>query len=938
MVLDSRSRVDSTATIDGNDVNSSSTNSSTNGIYTTVDVISPPTSTNSKIKKTSIGGWWQSLGLRTKTAIVSVAAITIPLLAIGGFTYYYVGQNIINTTRQAKSIRAQGMANRTALFMRERYGDIQTLANLPSLNNPKVQASISIAEQKVILDNYLKVSGIYDSIAVYALDGKLIVDAGTDPAPASAFKSGYFQDVLTTDKPTISQPEPSIVTKKVSIFVAAPVKDITTGKTIAIVRSRMPQSSLEEIYKDYIPVGEEYHLIESDGKIFIALEKEKIGLDIKDDFPNLISLIEKRGAGAVISIEKLSKTDKFVGYAPFSKLEGLPDLKWEAVISVSAEQELKPLQQLLLILVGATSAVGILAAVLAVVIARRATRPLLEATEAVVELGKGNLDTRLVVQGQDEMAQLGGNINLMAEQLQLSLKLRASEVQLAEIRGDISRLQGNEGLDKLLIGYLDTIRSEMKCDRAVIYEFDEEFAGQITRESMDRGWTSAFDAQLSDPCIPNMIIESYKQGRTVAITDVFNSGFAPKHLDLMHKLQIKSNLVVPIRQFNVLYGLLIVHKCQAQHAWQEEEITYLRQAGEQLGTAFNGVQLAIEKQNAAEQERQRSESIQRELITLLSDVEGAVSGDLTVRAQISAGEIGIVADFFNAIVESLREVVTQVKLATVEVNTSVNTNNESIRTLASDATLQSQQLDGVLQSVEQMTDSIQEVASNARQAADASNKAATTAETGSLAIAQSATSILQLRQTVAETTKKVKRLGEASQQISKVVVLIDQIALKTNMLAVNASIEAARAGEEGRGFAVVAEEVGALAAQSATATKEIARIVESIQQETTEVVESMEASTLQVVEGTNKVEDARKSLVQIVEVARQVNELFQGISIATTSQVQTSQSVKLVMENLSIQSQKSSETSREVAIALQETANVASKLQASVETFKVDAA
>ena len=291
-----------------------------------------------------------------------------------------------------------------------------------------------------------------------------------------------------------------------------------------------------------------------------------------------------------------------------------------------------------------------------------------------------------------------------------------------------------------------------------------------------------------------------------------------------------------------------------------------------------------------------------------------MSGDLTVRAQISAGEIGIVADFFNAIVESLRDVVSQVKIATLQVSTSVNTNNESIRTLASDATLQAEQLDDALQSVEMMTDSIQQVASNAKEAADASNLAATTAETGSIAIEQSATSILQLRQTVAETTKKVKRLGEASQQISKVVVLIDQIALKTNMLAVNASIEAARAGEEGRGFAVVAEEVGALAAQSAIATKEIARIVETIQQETSEVVESMEASTLQVVEGTNKVEDARKSLSRIVEVARQVNALFQGISTATTSQVQTSQSVKLIMENLSTQSQKSSATSREVAI------------------------
>ena len=517
-------------------------------------------------------------------------------------------------------------------------------------------------------------------------------------------------------------------------------------------------------------------------------------------------------------------------------------------------------------------------------------------------------------------------------------ELQKSEATLAEIQSQVSRLQTMDDVDRSLNQYLTEIISWLKCDRAVIYEFDGEFIGHITAEVVGTGWTSAIDAGLSDPCIPQSLIEIYRQGRVMATTDVFSAGFTPRQMELMRSLQIKSDLVVPILLVDRLHGLLAVHKCKNQHIWKEEEINYLREAGENLGYALSNVLFAIQKQNTADQERERSDSLQRELITLLSDVEGAASGDLTVRAQISAGEIGIVADFFNAIVESLREVVTQVKLASFQVNTSVNSNNESIRTLADDATLQAGQLDGALQSVQQMTDSIQQVASSARQAADASNTAAKTAETGSLAIEQSATSIMQLRQTVAETTKKVKRLGEASQQISKVVVLIDQIALKTNMLAVNASIEAARAGEEGRGFAVVAEEVGALAAQSATATKEIARIVETIQQETSEVVESMEASTLQVVEGTNKVEDARKSLNQIVEVARKVNELFQGISIATTSQVQTSQSVKLVMENLSTQSQKSSETSREVSIALQETANVASKLQTSMETFKVEAA
>lgn len=774
MVLDSRSRVDSSEAINSNGTISSN-NGSNNGVNEAIVlddsvVVSPKTPEK---KKNPISRWWQSMGLRTKTTVVSVTAITIPLLALAGFTYYYLEQNIANSTKQAETLRTQGMGYRVAYFMRERYGDVQVLAQLPFLTNPK-QSALPLTEQKAILENYIKTYLVYDSIAVYGLDGKLIIDAGTEPAPANASKRAYFQTVLTTDKPFISQPEPSVVTKKISIFIAAPVKDSSSGKTVAVVRTRLQADAIDALIKDFGVGGFQYHLIESDGKFFVALEKDQVGRDLKADFPSLLQLFVKRQSGAATSIDNLTNNEQFVAYSPLPKLEGLPDLKWDAVIAIDTDIALKPLQQLLLILVAATSAIVILAAVLAILVAQRATRPIIDATAAVVELGKGKLDTRLAVKGQDEMAQLGGNINLMAGQLQ-------------------------------------------------------EFI-----------------------------------------------------------------------------------------ALQEEQT---RQSAE-----------------LAEKERLRSESIQRELITLLSDVEGAVSGDLTVRAQISAGEIGIVADFFNAIVESLRDVVSQVKIATLQVNTSVNSNNESIRTLASDATLQAEQLDDALQSVEQMTDSIQQVASNARQAADASNLAATTAETGSIAIEQSATSILQLRQTVAETTKKVKRLGEASQQISKVVVLIDQIALKTNMLAVNASIEAARAGEEGRGFAVVAEEVGALAAQSATATKEIARIVESIQQETSEVVESMEASTLQVVEGTNKVEDARKSLSQIVDVARKVNELFQGISTATTSQVQTSQSVKLVMENLSTQSQKSSATSREVSIALQDTADVASKLQASVETFKVDAA
>lgn len=941
MALDSRSRIDSSDAINSNGATSSS-NGSNNGNHEALNVGNPSISipTVPVSKKNPIGNWWQALGLRTKTTIVAIAAITIPLVAIGGFSYFYVAQDITRTTKQTKATRTEGMAYRVGYFMRERYGDIQVLSQLSFLTNSKVQALLPISEQKGILDSYLKSNLVYDSIAVYRLDGSLLIDASTEPPPANISKRPYFQTTLSTDKPFISQPEASVVTKKVSVFIAAPVKDFATGKTIAIVRTRMPASALEDIVKDFSVSGEQYHLIESDGKFFVALEKDQVGRDLKADFPSLAPVVEKREVGSATSVDLLTNNEQFVGYAPLPKLEGLPDLKWDAVIATDTAIALKPLQQLLLILVAATGGIAVLAAVLAILIAQRATRPLIDATAAVVELGKGNLDTRLAVRGQDEMAQLGGNINLMAGQLQTFLALQETQARRSQILAEISRSTEVSELDAPLSRFIAEVRQELNCDRVVIYRFVFDASGSsqgvIVAESGLANFSSAKNAGLSDACIPKETLEAYKQGKVVQFRDVLNAGFAPAHVELMRKLQIKSNLIVPVLRGGELDGLLIAHSCSQIREWQEPEIKLMKSYATDIGVALGGLATVEQQRFVAQQERNRSEAIQNELITLLSDVEGAVSGDLTVRAQISAGEIGIVADFFNAIVESLRDVVRKVKDTTGLVSTSVNTNNEAIRKLAQESTSQTKQLDEALTSVEQMTDSIQQVASSAQKAAAASNTAANTAKTGSVEIEQSVQSILLLRQTVDDTAKKVKRLGDASKQISKVVVLIDQIALKTNMLALNASVEAARAGEEGRSFAVVAAEVGALAAQSATATKEIARLVESIQQETSEVVQAMEASTVQVVEGTNRVEDARKSLNQIVVVSQQVNDLFQEISVATTSQVQTSQSVRSLMAKLSTQSQLSSETSRNVAIALQETADVTSQLQESVETFKVE--
>jgi twitching motility protein PilJ len=343
-----------------------------------------------------------------------------------------------------------------------------------------------------------------------------------------------------------------------------------------------------------------------------------------------------------------------------------------------------------------------------------------------------------------------------------------------------------------------------------------------------------------------------------------------------------------------------------------------------------------EIENLAQEQKEKNKAIQAELLKLIMEVEGVSSGDLTVRAEISEGEIGIVADFFNSIVENLRDIVTSVKSTTTQVNQLLGKDELAMEELQQEAIKQTKKIQRMLNFVEEMTQSIEEVAQNTQLVAQISQKASKTAKVGGVAIDRTVKSIVQLRDTVGETAKKVKRLGESSQQISKVISLINQIALQTNLLAINASIEAARAGEEGRGFAVVAEEVGELAAQSAEATKEIETIVEAIQQETAEVVKAMEEGTTQVVEGTKVVAHAKKSFSEITSVSQQIDELLQSISTSTISQTKTSEMVSNFMKEIAKVSDETSNSSREISISLQKTFNIARKLQNSVETFKID--
>jgi twitching motility protein PilJ len=361
----------------------------------------------------------------------------------------------------------------------------------------------------------------------------------------------------------------------------------------------------------------------------------------------------------------------------------------------------------------------------------------------------------------------------------------------------------------------------------------------------------------------------------------------------------------------------------------------------QLAQSFNYISQVIltatsEAQERASATEKAREKLQRQVIRLLDDVEGASRGDLTVQAEVTADELGAVADAFNLTIQNLREIVSQVKQAAKQVNRNSTDSEAFARNNSSDALRMAEELAVTLNSVQLMTESIQRVAESAREAEEVAHSSSLTALKGGESVERTVAGILQIRETVSETARKVKRLAEASQEISKIVAVISQIASRTNLLALNASIQAARAGDAGRGFAIVADEVRQLADRSAKSLKEIEQIVLQIQSETGSVMTAMEEGIQQVIDVTDKSEQSKRALEDIIEVSNRINTLVRSITADTVRQQENSSAVAQVMQSIELTAQETSQESQRVAGSLQSLVSISRDLLTSVERFRLD--
>ena len=324
-----------------------------------------------------------------------------------------------------------------------------------------------------------------------------------------------------------------------------------------------------------------------------------------------------------------------------------------------------------------------------------------------------------------------------------------------------------------------------------------------------------------------------------------------------------------------------------------------------------------------------------ELYKQLGDLAGS-EGDLTKIVHIrSDDEIGQLGTEVNLLTAKIRTTISLLYQQTCLIGSSV-----CELAAGTDQTLQmsqdqKDQAMAVAVASEEMAMTLNEVAGNTHRAATLSSDVDDAARSGMVVVQETRDCMQQISSSVNSTLETIRQLEASSAKIGEMVVLIEDIADQTNLLALNASIEAARAGDAGKGFAVVASEVKGLAEKTTHSTREIKRVVASIQQKSRKAAEMITQESVLVQTGLTKAEQASRQLDNIQGNAAESRSMIVQIATASEEQSATTQEITEKIHHVSEAANVTYATMKITAEAFGQFSDVVEQIYSTVGKFSV---
>jgi methyl-accepting chemotaxis protein len=292
-----------------------------------------------------------------------------------------------------------------------------------------------------------------------------------------------------------------------------------------------------------------------------------------------------------------------------------------------------------------------------------------------------------------------------------------------------------------------------------------------------------------------------------------------------------------------------------------------------------------------------------------AEVVGKVaSGDLTVRIETKANDKSSLLYAMKTMVGSLTGTVRGIKESTDTINTAAKEISQGNADLSQRTEEQASSLEETASSMEELTSTVKQNAENARQANQLAVGASDVAVRGG--------------EVVKQVVSTMNGISESSKKIADIIGVIDGIAFQTNILALNAAVEAARAGEQGRGFAVVATEVRNLAQRSAAAAKEIKELI-------TDSVGKVDA-------GSKLVDEAGKTMDEIVSSVKRVTDIMAEITAASQEQSSGIEQVNTAVTQMDEVTQQNAALVEQAAAAAESMEEQARNLAQMVAQFQLE--
>jgi methyl-accepting chemotaxis protein len=290
--------------------------------------------------------------------------------------------------------------------------------------------------------------------------------------------------------------------------------------------------------------------------------------------------------------------------------------------------------------------------------------------------------------------------------------------------------------------------------------------------------------------------------------------------------------------------------------------------------------------------------------------EAASEGRISARADATQhqGDFRKIVEGVNATLETIVEPIHAVKAAVETINTAAGEISSGNSDLSSRTEQQASTLEETAASMEELASTVKHNAENAKQANQLALEASGVAVKGG--------------QVVSEVVATMSAINTSAKKIEDIISVINGIAFQTNILALNAAVEAARAGEQGRGFAVVAGEVRNLAQRSAEAAKEIKLLITD--------------SVTKTAEGTKQVENAGKTMAEVVTSVKRVSEIISEIAAASVEQSQGINQVNNAVTSMDEATQQNAALVEQAAAAAESLVDQANTLSDVISVFKLE--